>query len=113
MGPAKDAAETVRAIVRHTAEGPGVDVPVIHLNGTGAETLVDSLCEAIEAVRFAQDKLRACNPNGRDYYPDPGRMPRAEALHVRRSHVLNELAAALEGDVEAIMGNFRWEPSTG
>ena len=43
-------------------------IPTVHMNGTGAEALVEQVIEAAHAVDHAIDKLRDAWPNGRDYY---------------------------------------------
>ena len=43
--------------------------PTIHLNGTGAESLLEGYRNAMEAVRDAMDKVDESAPNARDYYP--------------------------------------------
>lgn len=43
-------------------------VPVVHLNGTPADRLIEDLCNAHYAIRQAYDELKKCAPNGRDYY---------------------------------------------
>ena len=45
--------------------------PLIHLNGTSAESLARDLEAAGLALRIALDALQACSPNGRDYYCSP------------------------------------------
>jgi len=43
--------------------------PMIHLNGTSAETLAHQYDEAYAALIEAQEKLAETAPNQRDYYP--------------------------------------------
>jgi hypothetical protein len=45
--------------------------PLIHLNGTSPERLLEALDEAYAALDTAIEKLAACAPNMRDYYPLP------------------------------------------
>lgn len=77
-------------------------IPTVHLNGTGAEVLLDQNKDALEAVRKAIDAVCAAGPNARDYYvqgPDAG-------FAVQREHeariktlkgVRDDLAAIVEG----------------
>jgi len=44
-------------------------LPVIHINGTGRESLAQRVLAAREALRNALDALNEAAPNGRDYYP--------------------------------------------
>lgn len=42
--------------------------PTIHLNGTGADRLLDDVMVARTALRAAVEALAAVGPNARDYY---------------------------------------------
>ena len=79
-----------------------VVTPIIHLNGTSREALSDALCEAYAAVNEALEKLRECAPNGRDYYPEPGRMDKALAQHRTRQEHLQAVLDSLGPEAEAI-----------
>lgn len=41
--------------------------PTIHINGDRKETLLEEHCNALDAIRAAQESLP--RPNGRNYYP--------------------------------------------
>lgn len=43
--------------------------PTIHMNGSGADSLMKGYREAMDAVRDAQDELSETRPSQRDYYP--------------------------------------------
>jgi hypothetical protein len=43
-------------------------IPIIHLNGTSKESLLDGYVEVYKALKFSVDKLYDAAPNGRDYY---------------------------------------------
>jgi hypothetical protein len=43
--------------------------PTIHLNGTGADRLLDATTAAMAAVDAAESAVHETQPNGRDYYP--------------------------------------------
>jgi hypothetical protein len=47
----------------------GLQMPVVHLNGTGKETLLVQYENASVALRKAVDALYAMECNARDYYP--------------------------------------------
>lgn len=79
-----------------------VIAPIIHLNGTSADRLKEALSEAYLRLGDATEALRQCCPNGRDYYPEPGRMKLAEEQHYRRIKVLRDLQAELERECELI-----------
>lgn len=42
--------------------------PCIHMNGTSKQDLMGALENAYSKIGEAQDALRLCAPNGRDYY---------------------------------------------
>ena len=79
-----------------------VVTPIIHLNGNSKQSLLDALKEAYRAVRAAMDALRQCAPNGRNFYPEPGRLQRAEAQHRARQEHLQAVYASLEAEAIAI-----------
>jgi hypothetical protein len=43
--------------------------PVVHLNGTSREELLDQVVKAGQALRQAINALHDAEPNARDYYP--------------------------------------------
>ena len=43
-------------------------VPMVHLNGTSKQSLLNDLDEAFDALDVAFHKLKRTAPNGRDYY---------------------------------------------
>ncbi len=81
---------------------PEHTLPIIHLNGSGKDNLLEDREAVYSALCDAEVALRKMAPNGRDYYPDPGRMTRAEALHRARQEHLRELIDAIMAEVEAI-----------
>lgn len=46
-----------------------IQLPCVHMNGTGAQTLFDGYLEAYSAVNAAIDQLGKVEFNPRDYYP--------------------------------------------
>jgi len=63
--------------------------PRVHLNGTGREVLLEDYLDAKEAVRLAIGALKACAPNGRDYYViGPEAIEVAQKQHADRVHRL-------------------------
>ena len=70
--------------------------PTIHLNGTGAEDLLEGYRTAMEGVSNAQNAMRAAWPNGRDYYPQgPDAINVAIREHAVRLLKLEEIHADL------------------
>lgn len=60
--------------------------PTIHLNGTGAKTLLDGYLEAIHQLGQALNAINNIEFNARDYYPQgPGAYTAARAE--RSTHV--------------------------
>lgn len=43
--------------------------PLIHLNGSSPDDLVDAATNALTALHAAHAAMQATAPNGRDYYP--------------------------------------------
>ena len=76
-------------------------LPVIHLNGDRATTLLTRLESAVTAVAAALDALQATAPNGRNYYLVPGRLELATQQHTARKehlqHVFQSLTAEIRG----------------
>jgi len=72
--------------------------PIIHMNGDRREVLMGCLEQAYDAVGIAMDALRQCAPNGRNFYPEPGRMQLAEAQHRERQEHLRAVYESLEAE---------------
>lgn len=73
-----------------------MQLPSIHLNGTGAEALLRQLEEAGSALRTALNAVADAAPNARDYYVQgDGAFEKAKKEHAARidslRHVLNEI----------------------
>jgi len=80
-----------------------LQAPLIHLNGTSKNDLVDLLCGASQALNQAYDTLRYTVPNGRDYYPlGPAAMQRAVTEHENRMRRLDAIKAEIDTLAEAI-----------
>lgn len=77
-------------------------LPIVHLNGTSRERLIEQLCDAGGAVIAAIEALAQTAPNGRDYYPVPGLLARAEEQHRRRIAGLVALHDELATEAEAL-----------
>ena len=65
--------------------------PLIHLNGTSRNELIDQACKAGQAVRLAYDACSNAAPNARDYYLREGSFGLAQAAHVARMSALDGL----------------------
>lgn len=77
-------------------------LPIIHLNGTSKEALIEQHCAAGSALRAALKALSEMAPNARDYYPAPGRFEQARAQHDRRAKTLRDLYDEIEAETIAI-----------
>jgi hypothetical protein len=77
--------------------------PLIHMNGTSAESLTEDLCNAYTAIGDAIKALKSAAPNQRDYYPLPVNWWDMKlADHKRRLKVLADLQDELEAEAELI-----------
>lgn len=74
--------------------------PIVHMNGTSADELIDLRSNAWDALRKALDMLKRMAPNGRDYYPEPGRMDLAHEQHDRRLRTVCNLMNELECEID-------------
>ena len=66
--------------------------PTIHLNGTGAPTLLAELDKAIDGIDAAYTAVASMTVHGRDYYPQgPQAIQVAQVEHRRRLRRLTEI----------------------
>lgn len=84
-------------------------MPIVHLNGTSAESLLEERGNAWNAINEAYAALRRMAPNARDYYPgQPGLFEQAVAQHTRRLQALHDVMDELEMECDSIADqNFR------
>lgn len=77
--------------------------PMIHLNGSSAQTLLEDLSDAYSAVNAAMDVMRKVGPNGRDFYTmGPEAMTLATDQHRSRCLKLQNVLDELEAIIGAI-----------
>jgi len=81
-----------------TREGKELQVPTVHLNGTGKDGLLKPLQEACRALTEACRALNATAPHGRDYYvqEDPDAFKKAREQYMARGRKLVEVMDELE-----------------
>jgi len=79
-----------------------VVAPCIHGNGTSAKELKDNLELAYASIYVAQDILRNCAPNGRDYYTGDVTLERAERQHQERQGALLHVMKSIETEMQLI-----------
>jgi hypothetical protein len=71
--------------------------PIVHMNGTSRNELIDGYITAMVAVEAAIDAIiKHAAPNGRDYYPiSPSAYSEAHHEHQARLKALNAVALEL------------------
>ncbi len=74
------------------------EFPVISLNGTDKQTLLDETLSAMEAVRVAIQKLENMTVNARDY----GNINRAIEEHRNRQQKLKDIRQELSNIYDSI-----------
>lgn len=72
--------------------------PIIHNNGSGRQTLLDQMSEAIAAIEEAKRKVAALMPHPRDYYvhPQSGAYEIARIEHLSRMQMLEVARTEIE-----------------
>lgn len=81
---------------------PTIIAPIIHGNGTSAARLIEVLSDAYCRLDEAYTALRQCAPNGRDYYPKPGLLEKAQEQHMKRLGAVAGVMESLEAEMAAI-----------
>lgn len=78
-------------------------VPVVNLNGSPAQSLIDARMAASDAVREAMRLLSECSPNGRDYQTAPmGEYEIARTTYIDRHSFLDRMVNELQDEAIAI-----------
>ena len=81
--------------------------PTVHLNGTGAETLMRQFEKAGQALRAALQALRDAAPNGRDYYPQgPNALRKAQEDHEARLQRLDAVLREIKELYEHVLDSL-------
>jgi hypothetical protein len=71
--------------------------PLVHMNGTSADELIEQQCDIARALRDALEVMAANGPNARDYYPlEAGAWERAREQHTARLSAINAVLADVE-----------------
>ena len=79
--------------------------PVVNINGTSREALVNARIAAIESLRSAMQALGECSPNGRDYQTAPkGELEIARKRYMERFAFLDRMINQLEDEAIFIQG---------
>ena len=78
-------------------------IPVLHLNGTSKNELVNQYENAIIALKEALQVVLKSAPNGRDYYPlGPNAYEVAREQHYARITKINQVIEELSSIAEKI-----------
>jgi len=78
-------------------------MPLVHLNGSGKDNLLQWREEAWEALDEARNALAAMFPNGRDYYPlGPEAFERAIEQHRRRQEAIQWVMDEIHAEIQHI-----------
>jgi hypothetical protein len=80
---------------RETMDTQRIVTPIIHPNGDRQEALISTMKRAYVAIKDAQKALRETAPHGRNFYPEEGRMQRAEEQYRRRQEALQSVMDSL------------------
>ncbi len=92
-----------------TLKPEDVVLPIIHLNGDRASTLLARLKAAYDAVAVAMDALEQTAPNARNYYLVSGRLEQAQHQHAARQWRLHDVLHSLEAEIQGIQ-NLATDP---
>jgi len=77
-------------------------MPIVHMNGTSRRELTNLRYNAAHKIREALEALSEMAPNGRDYYPEPGRLEQALEQHLRRVRMLTALQKEIDAELIAL-----------
>jgi hypothetical protein len=73
-------------------------LPTIHLNGTGASTLLEEYSKVAEAIAAATTALEQATCNARDFYPqEPGNWEKARQERTDAFAMLRQLQDYADG----------------
>ena len=78
--------------------------PMVHLNGTSRDALLEGYIDALNAVSHAIEVLQKNGPNARDYYVKPGSFEAAMTEHEARLLKLEAVRAELREVGEHVAG---------
>ena len=88
-----------------SSDGVTVLVPLVHLNGTSVNSLLDAVGEAGSTLLDAKRKFDDMAPNGRDYYPyGPTAIQRAEEEWKRQRDALLGVLKYIAAQAEYLCG---------
>lgn len=76
--------------------------PIVNLNGTDRESLIDQRLVAMNALQAAMKALQGTAPHGRDYIGHPDAFARDRAIYQARFASLDALRNELSDEALAI-----------
>jgi hypothetical protein len=77
--------------------------PIVHLNGTSRQDLLDQRFAAFDALTEAGEVFAKAAPNARDYYPRGAEyVEAAQRQHDQRMDSLKAIMAGLQDELEAL-----------
>jgi hypothetical protein len=80
-------------------------LPVVNINGTSREALVEAYTHALDAVYAAMEALEGISPNARDYQTaKPGELEIARKCYMARFSMMDTLRNELIDETSAIQG---------
>lgn len=82
-------------------------LPVVHMNGTGKQALLEQREAVYRALREVEKALCQMSPNGRDYYVVPGSLEKAQAQHARRLAAIGALMDEMVKEADGIYAQCR------
>jgi hypothetical protein len=85
-----------------TANADNLMQPIVNLNGTSPEALIEARMEARTACRALMNALGGIAPNGRDYIGHPDAYARDRAIYAARFVVIDKLFNELGDEALAI-----------
>ena len=81
-----------------------VVLPVVHMNGTTADELIDNLRAVCDGLRATEEALAKAAPNQRDYYPAGLGLWNAALLqHSRRREAIETMLREINEEMEGIL----------
>jgi hypothetical protein len=78
-----------------------ITTPIVHMNGTSRDALVEMRCEVYHKLNDAYDALKQMAPHGRDYYiKENGNtaLVCAQRLHMKRLKVIHDLQEEISAE---------------
>jgi hypothetical protein len=79
-----------------------VVAPIVHLNGTHANELIELRWGVINALEEAVEALKRACPNERDYYPVEGLYRKAMSQYALRKAMLETIVDGLHEEISKI-----------